>query len=300
MYLEERIKESIAGHFIDARKERKQKLGDCDQKQLEKAERLSLHYLQKALESFWSAKSTAVDLHYIAAELRMRNWSAMKQAGIDHIPVGDFSLYDHMLDMAVAVGAVPERYQGVQDPLVRYFAMARGLQDREAGIDVPALEMTKWFDTNYHYIVPELDPDKRFALNASKLLSEIDEARRVLGIDPRPVIPGPVTFLLLSKMAGGEKGTATLDLLDNLLPVYKQLLTGLAKRRVGWVQLDEPCLTLELDDCARSAYRLALARLTTLEDRPRLMLTTYFGALQDNLAIAVGSGTEFTTQEIKV
>src|SRR5215831_12353804 len=146
--------------------------------------------LKKALESFWSGKSTGVDLHYTAAELRSRNWCAMKQAGIDHIPVGDFSLYDHMLDMAVAVGAVPERYQCIQDPLIRYFAMARGLQDPEAGIDVPALEMTKWFDTNYHYIVPEIDPNKPFVLNASKLLSEINEARRILGIDPRPVIIG--------------------------------------------------------------------------------------------------------------
>jgi len=245
--------------------------------------------LKKALESFWSGKSTAVDLRHTAAELRSRNWCAMKQAGIDHIPVGDFSLYDHMLDMAVAVGAVPERYQCIQDPLIRYFAMARGLQDPETGIDVPALEMTKWFDTNYHYIVPEIDPNKPFALNASKLLSEIDEARRILGIDPRPVITGPVTFLLLSKMAGEAKGMATLDLLDQLLPIYEQLFMELAKRRVGWIQLDEPCLTLELDDRAKAAYRLALARLTNIEDRPHLMLTTYFGGLADNLPIAVGS-----------
>lgn len=245
--------------------------------------------LKKALESFWSAKSTTVDLHHIATELRSQNWHAMKQAGIDHIPVGDFSLYDHMLDMALTVGAVPERYQCIQDPLIRYFAMARGLQDTEAGIDVPALEMTKWFDTNYHYIVPELDPEQPFILNSAKLVSEIDEARRILGIDPRPVITGPVTFLLLSKIAGNVKGKATLDLLDNLLPVYEQLLIELAKRRVGWIQLDEPCLTLELDDRAKAAYRLALARLTNLEDRPRLMLTTYFGSLQDNLPLAVGS-----------
>ncbi len=245
--------------------------------------------LKKALESFWTAKSTMVDLHHMATELRFRNWSAMKQAGIEQIPVGDFSLYDHMLDMAVTVGAVPERYQCIQDPLIRYFAMARGLQDTEADIDVPALEMTKWFDTNYHYLVPELNPNKPFALDASKLLSEIDEARRIVNINPRPVIIGPVTFLLLSKMADDAKVSPTLDLLDKLLPVYEQLFVELAKRRVGWMQLDEPCLTLELDDQAKAAYRFALARLTNLEDRPRVMLTTYFGALQDNLAMAVGS-----------
>ncbi len=244
--------------------------------------------LKKALESFWEGKSTAVELHNTATKLRRRHWSVMKQAGIDHIPVGDFSLYDHILDMAVTVGAVPKRYQDIPDPLIRYFAMARGLQSRERAVDVAALEMTKWFDTNYHYIVPELEADQVFKLDASQLLAQIDEARP-LGIEPRPVITGPITFLLLSKMAGDATGTPTLDLLDSLLPVYEQLFTELAKRRVGWIQLDEPCLTLELDDRSSAAYRLALARLTNLEERPRLMLTTYFGALQDNLAIAIGS-----------
>lgn len=244
--------------------------------------------LKKAVESYWATKSTAIDLHRTAADLRRRHWSAMKQAGIDHIPVGDFSLYDHMLDMAVTVGAVPKRYQGIQDPLIRYFAMARGLQSPEQGVDVAALEMTKWFDTNYHYIVPELEAGQTFKLEASQLLAQIDEARS-LGIGPRPVIPGPVTFLLLSKMAGDATGMSPLDLLEALLPVYEQLITELAKRRVGWIQLDEPCLTLELDDRISAAYRMALARLTNLEERPRLMLTTYFGALQDNLAIAIGS-----------
>ncbi|MFY4729244.1 5-methyltetrahydropteroyltriglutamate--homocysteine S-methyltransferase, partial [Nitrospira sp. BLG_2] len=192
--------------------------------------------LKKAVESYWATKSTAIDLHRTAADLRRRHWSAMKQAGIDHIPVGDFSLYDHMLDMAVTVGAVPKRYQGIQDPLIRYFAMARGLQSPEQGVDVAALEMTKWFDTNYHYIVPELEAGQTFKLEASQLLAQIDEARS-LGIGPRPVIPGPVTFLLLSKMAGDATGMSPLDLLEALLPVYEQLITELAKRRVGWIQL---------------------------------------------------------------
>lgn len=248
--------------------------------------------LKKALESFWSGKSAEVDLHRTAAELRRRHWSAMKQAGIDHIPVGDFSLYDHMLDMAVTLGAVPQRYGSIQDPLVRYFAMARGLQEPQTGIDVPALEMTKWFDTNYHYIVPELDPGQPFTLDASKLFGEIDEAR-ALGIDPRPVIPGPVTFLLLSKLKVGSAPKASpLDLLGDLLPVYQRLFGELGRKRVAWVQLDEPCLALDLDDRTKAAYRLAFARLTECPSRPRLLLTTYFGAPGDNLGIAMDSGCE--------
>jgi 5-methyltetrahydropteroyltriglutamate--homocysteine methyltransferase len=164
--------------------------------------------LKKALEAFWSKKSSAEDLHRVAADLRRRHWSAMKSAGLDHVPSNDFSLYDHMLDMAVCVGAVPSRYRGITDPLARYFAMARGLQDRAAALDVPALEMTKWFDTNYHYIVPELEHDQRFTLDATKILAEIDEAQS-LGVEPRPVVPGPLTFLLLSKLAPEAPANAT-------------------------------------------------------------------------------------------
>ncbi|MEP6932465.1 MAG: 5-methyltetrahydropteroyltriglutamate--homocysteine S-methyltransferase [Nitrospirota bacterium] len=248
--------------------------------------------LKRALESFWSGQSTATDLQECDAELRGRHWSAMKAAGIDHIPAGDFSLYDHMLDMAVAVGAVPTRYRELTDPLMQYFAMARGYQSRKKGIDVAALEMTKWFDTNYHYIVPELELHQPFTLNASKLLAEIDEAR-ALGIAVRPVIPGPVTFLLLSKLASGAPNdTTTLTLLDKLLPIYEALLSVLAAREVSWVQLDEPCLTLEPDARAKTAYQRALAYLAGCSTRPRLLLTTYFEALADNLLLATGSGCE--------
>lgn len=247
--------------------------------------------LKRALESFWSGRLKADELHRVAADVRRRHWSAMKKAGIDHIPIGDFSLYDHVLDMAVTVGAVPVRYRMIADPLTRYFAMARGIQDRQVGVDVPALEMTKWFDTNYHYIVPELEPTQQFSLDASTLLAEIGEARS-LGIDPRPVVLGPVTFLLLSKMGEGSKEVTPLHLLDQLVSVYERLLRELARQQVRWVQLDEPCLVLDLDRQAQAAYRLALARLTTNHLRPNLLLTTYFGALDDQLSIAVASGCE--------
>ena len=130
--------------------------------------------LKKALESHWSKSSPASELEATASTLRRRHWSAMRSLGIDQIPSNDFSLYDHVLDMAVCVGAVPDRYRAISEPLARYFAMARGLQDPALGIDLQALEMTKWFDTNYHYIVPELAADQRFELDPHKLLAELD------------------------------------------------------------------------------------------------------------------------------
>jgi 5-methyltetrahydropteroyltriglutamate--homocysteine methyltransferase len=248
--------------------------------------------LKKALESYWSRKTSADDLEAVARGLRSRHWLSMKAAGLDQVSSNDFSLYDHMLDMAAAVGAIPGRYRSVEDPLLRYFAMARGLQDRAVGLDVPALEMTKWFDTNYHYIVPELEPDQGFNLDPSKIVREIEEAR-ALGLDPRPMIPGPMTFLMLSKLAPGAADDAsTLSLLPRLLRVYEQLLALLAEKNVAWVQLDEPCLVLELDAPTKEAYRRALGRIASLPRRPRVLLTTYFGELRDNLSIATGSGLD--------
>ncbi|WP_394839267.1 5-methyltetrahydropteroyltriglutamate--homocysteine S-methyltransferase [Pendulispora rubella] len=243
--------------------------------------------LKKALEDHWSKKLSSTALEAVASELRRRHWSAMKAAGLDHIPSNDFSLYDHMLDAAVSFGVVPARYRGIRDPLARYFAMARGLQDREAGLDVPALEMTKWFDTNYHYIVPELEPGQPFTLDTSKVLGEVDEARS-LGIEPRPVLVGPVTFLMLAKM---ESGVA-LERLDALLPLYEELFARLADKGTSWVQLDEPCLVLELDDAQKRAYARAFERLSACRSRPRVLLASYFGALGDNLGLAARSGLD--------
>jgi 5-methyltetrahydropteroyltriglutamate--homocysteine methyltransferase len=247
--------------------------------------------LKKALEAFWAKKISQADLEETARALRARHWSAMKAAGIDHVPTNDFSFYDHVLDTAVMVGAIPERYLAVADPLTRLFAMARGLQDPSTGLDVPALEMTKWFDTNYHYIVPELAPEQTFRLDATKILREIDEAR-ALGVEPRPVLLGPVSFLRLAKLAAGASASATpLHCLDRLVLVYQELLALLAER-VDWVQLDEPCLVLDLDGHAVEAYRRAFGRITFSRKRPRLLLTTYFGELGSNLDLALGLGCE--------
>ncbi|UJR82702.1 5-methyltetrahydropteroyltriglutamate--homocysteine S-methyltransferase [Sandaracinus amylolyticus] len=239
--------------------------------------------LKRALESFWAGKSSREELEASAAALRRRHWSAMRDAGIDAIPSNDFSLYDHVLDTAIALGAIPARHRAIDDPIARYFAMARGLQDRANGIDVPALEMTKWLDTNYHYLVPELDADQVFSLDPSKILDEVREAR-ALGLETRPVILGPVSFLLASKLAPGARGgTRTLDLLDRVLPSYEALLARLAAENVAWVQLDEPCLVTDLDDDAIAAIGRALDRLLASPARPRVLLATYFRAIDPDV-----------------
>jgi 5-methyltetrahydropteroyltriglutamate--homocysteine methyltransferase len=259
--------------------------------------------LKQALERYWSNKISAADLEATARLLRRRHWAAMQQAGIDHIPSNDFSLYDHVLDTAVMFGAVPARFRAIEDRTARYFAMGRGLQDPTTHTDVAPLEMTKWFDTNYHFLVPELEPDQTFTLDPSRILIEIDEARAA-GIEPRPVILGPITFLRLSKLAGEGGGSAmsklagegghktTLALLDALLPVYEQLFSLLATAGIAWVQLDEPCLVTDLDDDTRAAARRALPQLARWAVRPNVLLATYFGALADNLFLAVRSGFE--------
>jgi 5-methyltetrahydropteroyltriglutamate--homocysteine methyltransferase len=227
---------------------------------------------------------SAADLHASAAENRERVWRFHSEVGIDHIPSGDFSLYDHVLDTALLVGAIPERYQVDQEvePLDRYFAMARGgaLGTR----DVTALEMTKWFDTNYHYLVPELASDQRFALSSTKPIDEFREALSI-GVVTRPVILGPVSFLLLSKHVGA-KG-ANLDLLDGLCVVYAQLFQALAEAGAAWVQVDEPALVLDLDSERRNAFVRAYAQLHESAPQLRLLVATYFAGLGANLSTAL-------------
>ncbi len=238
--------------------------------------RIGLHReLKKALESFWKGDTTATDLHQTAAELRARHWALQHEAGVGVIPSNDFSLYDHMLDTSVLVGAIPPRFAGSADPDQLYFAMARGTDA------APAMEMTKWFDTNYHFIVPELHAGQRFALNAEKPLAHYREAK-ALGLDTRPVIVGPVTFLSLAKAK--DDGLDTLDLLDALLPVYAELLAQFAAEGAEWVQVDEPVLVLDLSEKQKAAFETAYDRLG--KAGPELLLTTYFGALRDNTELA--------------
>jgi len=237
--------------------------------------------LKSALESFWKGAIDQQALADAAHTLRRQHWNLQRAAGADVVPVNDFSLYDHVLDMAWLVDAVPDAYRALADadPLRGYFAMARGHQ--AGGHDLHALEMTKWFDTNYHYLVPQLTRDQQFRLRGDKPLAEFIEARAA-GFDARPVLLGPVSFLLLSKTIDGSD---RLDLVDGLVAVYAELLAKLKAAGAEWVQLDEPCLTLDLDADDHRAYRRAYAALAGA-DTPKRMLATYFGGLEDNLALA--------------
>lgn len=234
--------------------------------------------LKKALESYWKGSLSSETLLDTAAALRRKHWQCQKKHGITHIPSNDFSLYDQVLDTAAMVGAIPERYgyTGGKISLDTYFAMARGKQG------VTAMEMTKWFDTNYHYLVPELSAETRFCLATDKAVDEFKEAK-ALGIHTRPVLLGPVSFLLLSKLRDGSNRWR---LLPELLITYTEVLLELVKAGADWVQIDEPCLVLELDSAAQNAYRQAYAVLTAAQ--AKLMLTTYFGALGENLGLATG------------
>jgi 5-methyltetrahydropteroyltriglutamate--homocysteine methyltransferase len=229
--------------------------------------------LKAALESHWNGRSSAEDLKAAAAALRARHWLIQQKAGIDHIPSNDFSLYDQMLDTIVLLGAVPERFghKGGAVPLELYFAMARGRQD------APAMEMTKWFDTNYHYIVPELSADTVFALGSNKPVEDYNEAK-FLGVATRPVLIGPVTFLKLAKMRDGSDRWA---LLPKLLPLYAQVIAALAQAGAQWVQIDEPILATDLDGGARAAFVHAYDALAALP--VKILLATYFGDVGDNL-----------------
>jgi 5-methyltetrahydropteroyltriglutamate--homocysteine methyltransferase len=247
--------------------------------------------LKFALENYWSGKDSAEALLETARRLRADNWRLQAEKGVTRIPSNDFSLYDHVLDTAVMVGAIPQRYgwTGGEVPLDAYFAMARG-SEGDAGCGHPghvhstsALEMTKWFDTNYHYMVPELAPDQEFVLATTKPVDHFLEAK-ALGIHTRPVVLGPVTFLRLAK-SGGEEFDL-LSLLPKLLPVYTDLLNRLHAAGADWVQIDEPCLVLDLEAGERAALEAAYNHFAAEVPALNLMLATYFGALGDNLDLA--------------
>jgi 5-methyltetrahydropteroyltriglutamate--homocysteine methyltransferase len=193
--------------------------------------------LKRALESYWKGKTDWSSLLDTSRTIREENWRIQRDLGVDVIPSNDFSMYDHVLDTIAMLGAVPGRFgwSGGQMDIDTYFAMARGAQG--SGLDAPAMEMTKWFDTNYHYIVPEFEPGQRFSLSSNKILDEFNEAKE-LGIHTRPVLLGPVSFLSLGKSV--TEGFDPLSLIDAVLPVYEQVLGQLAQAGADWVQVDEP------------------------------------------------------------
>lgn len=278
--------------------------------------------LKKALEAYWKGNLSAEELERTAAQIRRDNWLVQKNAGVELIPSNDFSYYDQVLDTTCLLGNIPERFRSEQQTgsataaLDLLFRIARGrsvekaagAQDghacgcgkphaaantgdsANAATDTTASEMTKWFDTNYHYIVPEFDAQTSFALSGSKIFDEFEEALK-LGIRTKPVLLGPVSYLLCGKVRGEDAATLRpLDLLEKLLPVYAQILERLAELGAEWVQLDEPVLSLDLDAGQQQALTTAYTQFGSLHTQgkaPRLLLANYFGPLQGNLQTAI-------------
>lgn len=233
--------------------------------------------LKQALEDFWSGKLDAAGLDTAAKELRLRHWR--EQERLSFVATNDFSLYDGMLDLACTFGAIPERFGPADSPvtLERYFRMARGRSRQEGAPDVVPLELTKWFDTNYHYLVPELAPDQTFRLSWDKAVKETREAIAA-GFRPKPVLIGPVTFLALSKMDGGDP----LSLIGRLAPVFRELLAALADAGAEWVEISEPILACRRDEAVLSALEEAWDELRT-PGLPKLLLAVPFGRCGDAL-----------------
>ena len=240
--------------------------------------------LKKAVEKYWKKQIAAEALQKQARQLRETHWRTQRNHRIDCISSNDFSLYDQMLDMSVLFNCIPKRFQEIQeqeDELTLYFAMARGLQNDNH--DVKALEMTKWFNTNYHYLIPEFRRDQEFSLNTTKIISEYQEAK-ALGIDTKPVLIGPVTYLILGKES--EEGFNRLDLLPKLIAVYQQLITELENVGVSYIQMDEPIFSLTLETKTQQALQFAYQELATTCKQSKIVLTNYFGAYEDNLELA--------------
>jgi len=237
--------------------------------------------LKQALERFWAGRIPAEELQRTAAEIRQLNWKAMADAEIDFVPSNDFSLYDHVLDAAVMVGAIPERFRPETGPidLDRYFAMARG--GEIDGQSAAPFELTKWFDTNYHHLVPEIEASTPFVPDTSKLRSEHTEAA-ALGIVTTPVLVGPLTLLLRST---GSSHRDALGRLDPLVDAYGQVLAELHREGVPWVRLDEPVLVEDRDVKEVQALRNAYRRLAERSDRPSMVVSTYFGSVGSALPI---------------
>ncbi len=248
--------------------------------------------LKKALEDHWSGTIGESELQQTNRKIRQDNWRLQKELGLDHIPSNDCSLYDHVLDTAVMVGAVPSRFRwtgGIVD-LATYFAMARGAQEKDSRggsgktVSAPAMEMTKWFDTNYHYIVPEFERGMKFRLGSTRPVDMYTEAR-ALGIETRPVLLGPVSFLLLGKCK--DPSIDRFSLVDDLLAVYNDVLSKLSQAGASWVQMDEPCLALDLDPVTREKFKTCYSAIESAVPDLEILVATYFGGLRENLDTAL-------------
>ncbi|PPQ77671.1 hypothetical protein CVT25_011106 [Psilocybe cyanescens] len=236
--------------------------------------------VKKAVEAYWAGKISADDLTKVAADVKKASWTSVKSKGVDFVPSGEFSLYDHVLDHSAAFNVIPKRYVGLGlSPLDVYFAMGRGRQ--ADGVDVPASEMKKWFDSNYHFVVPEFSEETDFKLNFNKAVEEFKEAQAA-GITTRPVVLGPISFLVLGKASKDAKpGFQPISLLPKLLPIYETLLGDLKAAGADWVQVDEPVLVLDSASTLESQFATAYTALSKVS--PKILLTTYFSRLDSNV-----------------
>lgn len=245
--------------------------------------------LKKACEQYWAGKIDLTDLNKVARTIKEQNWQTQLDAGIDLIPCNDFSMYDQVLDTSFLLGVIPQRYSPVlsqiksNNEIDLYFAMARGYQ--KDGLDITAMEMTKWLDTNYHYIVPEFTAKQEFKIFNENIFSEYNLAKQQLGEKAKPVLLGPVSYLLLGKEK--EQGFERIDLIKKLVPVYVEITDRLRQQGAKWIQLDEPCLALDLTKKEKEAFEYAYRAIANRVSGVKLLVATYFEALLDNTQLAV-------------
>jgi len=237
--------------------------------------------LKLAVERYWKGEMSQNELETAGKHIRSQNWQKQIKANHDFLSVGDFSWYDHVLDTSVMLGVIPERFHQVTSMVDKdtYFRMARGRAP--TGLDAQACEMTKWFDTNYHYIVPEFTEGQQFILSSNKLFTEIEEAKP-FGKSIKPILLGPLSYLWLGKTKNANFNKLTL--LDELKKIYLDILIKLRDQDINWVQIDEPILVLDLPDIWKDAFRETYQQLKV--DGINILLATYFGGLEDNTALA--------------
>ena len=249
----------------------------------------SQRQLKKACEQYWAGKIELSELNTVARTIKEQNWQTQLEAGLNLIPCNDFSYYDQVLDTSLMLGVIPKRYSPVLSKVKNnreidlYFAMARGYQ--RDGLDITAMEMTKWLDTNYHYIVPEFTAKQEFKIFNETIFSEYNNAKQKLGEKAKPVLLGPVSYLLLGKEK--EEGFERIDLIKGLIPVYVDILSQLKQQGAKWFQLDEPCLALDLTKKEKEAFEYAYHAIAKRVSGVKLLVTTYFEALLDNTQLAV-------------
>jgi len=249
----------------------------------------SQRQLKKACEQYWAGKIGLSELNKVARTIKEQNWQTQLDAGIDLIPCNDFSFYDQVLDTSLLLGVIPQRYSPVlsqvkaNNEIDLYFAMARGYQ--KDGLDITAMEMTKWLDTNYHYIVPEFTANQEFRIFQENIFAEHNSAKQQLGGKAKPVLLGPVSYLLLGKEK--EQGFERIDLIKKLLPVYIDIINRLKQQGAEWIQLDEPCLALDLSKKDKEAFDYAYRAIANRVSGIKLLVATYFEALLDNTELAV-------------